>query len=223
MSIGEKLKQARAATNFTQEAVAEKAGVSRQTLSNWENGKSYPDVAGLIILSDVYDITIDSLLKGDSKMVKHLKESTNVTRSNKQVVASLAAAAIFLLGNVFAIVTTGNIAYYTNIPSFIMIFIPLLAILIFTRSIKLFFTGLRAAAFPKKEISDELRMQASALFRLLSKTALLAAAISVLIALISIPEFDLAHMSVVLISPLYSLFMVTFLFEPVVYILKKKD
>ena len=89
LSISEKLKKARLAANLTQEELAEKIGVSRQTISNWENGRSYPDVVSIIVLSDIYNMTLDSLLKGDSDMIKHLKNSTDVTKSNKQVVAGL--------------------------------------------------------------------------------------------------------------------------------------
>ena len=91
MSIGEVLKQARSAAGLSQEEVAEKLNISRQTMSSWKNGKSYPDIAYVMALSDTYDVTLDSLLKGDAKMLKHLEESTNITKSNKQVVASIIA------------------------------------------------------------------------------------------------------------------------------------
>lgn len=95
MSISEKLKQARFTVNLTQEAVAEKVGVTRQTISNWENGKSYPDIASVIMLSDIYGLTLDALLKGDNEMIKHLKESTNVTKSNRQLAVSFILAGAF--------------------------------------------------------------------------------------------------------------------------------
>ena len=90
MKICERLKQARLAINMTQEVVAEKVGVSRQTMSNWENGKSYPDISSIITLSDIYGLTLDSLLKGDEKMIKHLKDSTNVVSSNKNLGLNIA-------------------------------------------------------------------------------------------------------------------------------------
>ena len=65
MSLNEKLKHARLSISMTQEAAAEKVGVSRQTISNWENGKCYPDIASIVILSDVYNITLDALLRDD--------------------------------------------------------------------------------------------------------------------------------------------------------------
>lgn len=81
MDIGSKLKNARNDANFTQEEIAEKLGVSRQTISNWENCKSYPDIISVIKLSDIYSITIDALLKEDENMIKHLDESTNIVKS----------------------------------------------------------------------------------------------------------------------------------------------
>ena len=85
MNISERLKQARLAVSMTQEELAEELGVSRQTISNWENGKSYPDIDSVIILSDIYALTLDSLLKGDEKMIKHLKDSTNAVKSNRNL------------------------------------------------------------------------------------------------------------------------------------------
>ena len=52
MEIGKKLKDARMKSGFTQETVAEKLHVSRQTISNWENEKSYPDIISVIALSN---------------------------------------------------------------------------------------------------------------------------------------------------------------------------
>ena len=54
MEIGSKLRQARQRTGMTQEQVAREIHVSRQTISNWETGKSLPDVLSVIALSDLY-------------------------------------------------------------------------------------------------------------------------------------------------------------------------
>jgi len=102
MSIGEKLKQGRLSTDLTQEELAEKIGVSRQTISNWENGKSYPDIASIIILGDIYDMTLDSLLKEHHEIVHHSKESTNTTKSNQSVVVT--AMAFFAINAVFHLI-----------------------------------------------------------------------------------------------------------------------
>ena len=74
MEIGAKLKDARSRSGLTQEYVAEAVQVSRQTISNWENERSYPDIVSVIKLSDLYNISLDELLKGDEKMIGHLEE-----------------------------------------------------------------------------------------------------------------------------------------------------
>ena len=74
MQICERLKEARKIAGMTQEEVAEKVLVSRVTISNWENGKTLPDIASLISLSELYNISLDELIKGDFKMTEKLKK-----------------------------------------------------------------------------------------------------------------------------------------------------
>ncbi|MGG7098616.1 helix-turn-helix domain-containing protein [Clostridium sardiniense] len=101
MEVGSKLKNARIGSGFTQEKVAEKIQVSRQTISNWENEKSYPDIISVIKLSDLYSISLDELLKGDSKMIKHLEESTNVVSSNKKLIIAIGLNVLFMILFIF--------------------------------------------------------------------------------------------------------------------------
>ena len=76
MEIGNQIKQHRAALNLSQEELAERIYVTRQTLSNWENGKTYPDVNSLLRLSGVFGVTLDELVKGDiPKMKEQIKQS----------------------------------------------------------------------------------------------------------------------------------------------------
>ena len=89
MEIGKKLKDARMKSGYTQESVAEKVNVSRQTISNWENEKSYPDIISVIELSNLYSISLDELLKGDEKMMEHLEESTNVVKSTRKLIGAI--------------------------------------------------------------------------------------------------------------------------------------
>ncbi|OUP66909.1 hypothetical protein B5F13_02505 [Drancourtella sp. An177] len=83
MDIGQRLKEARKRAKITQEIAAERIGVSRQTISNWENNRSYPDILYVIDLSRLYDISLDELLKEDEKMMAYLAESTDVVKSRK--------------------------------------------------------------------------------------------------------------------------------------------
>ena len=70
MELGNQVRKYRNALSLSQDALAEKVYVSRQTISNWENGKSYPDVNSLVLLSEVFGTSIDNLIKGDVEIMK---------------------------------------------------------------------------------------------------------------------------------------------------------
>lgn len=97
MDIGVKLKEARIQAGLTQEKVAEEIQVSRQTISNWENEKSFPDIVSVIKLSNLYDISLDKLLKGDEEMMGHLEKSTNIVKSNQQLILAIVINIAFLI------------------------------------------------------------------------------------------------------------------------------
>lgn len=92
MELGKLIKKQRAELGLTQEEVAKKLSVTRQTLSNWENEKSYPDLDQLLKLSDIYHFSIDSLLRGDPELRKSL-DSGKV----KRILEPLNYLLIFLL------------------------------------------------------------------------------------------------------------------------------
>ena len=99
MEINERLKEARKNTGMTQEQVAEKILVSRVTLSHWENGKSLPDIASLISLSDLYQISLDELVKGDSKMTDKVKKDAKNSQANSRLIltTSILVLAVLLI------------------------------------------------------------------------------------------------------------------------------
>ncbi len=102
MEIGKKLRQARLEAKLTQEQAAERLFVSRQTISNWENEKSYPDIASVVKLSDLYSISLDELLKGDAKMLEHLEENTDVVNSSRKLILAAALNVVVLLACLIA-------------------------------------------------------------------------------------------------------------------------
>ncbi len=97
MKIGIKLKEARLQAGLTQENVAEKIQVTRQTISNWENEKSFPDIVSVIKLSTLYNISLDKLLKGDEEMIDHLEKSTNIVKSNQKLIIAIIANVLMLI------------------------------------------------------------------------------------------------------------------------------
>lgn len=69
MEISKCIKEARQKNNISQESLAEQLGVSRQTISSWETGKSYPDIVSVIKMSDIFNISLDKMLKEDKNLV----------------------------------------------------------------------------------------------------------------------------------------------------------
>ena len=76
MSVGSQIKQRRTELNMSQETLAEKIGVSRSAISNWEIERNYPDLQLIVSLSDVLDIPLDILLKGDTEVVEKISTDT---------------------------------------------------------------------------------------------------------------------------------------------------
>ena len=72
MQLGQAIAQIRKERGLTQEAFAKMYSVTRQTVSNWENEKSYPDLSTLVKISDEFNVSLDILLKGDFRMVKDI-------------------------------------------------------------------------------------------------------------------------------------------------------
>lgn len=70
MELGKQIKKYRTNINLSQEQLAERIFVSRQTISNWENDKNYPDIKSLLLLSEVFKISLDDLVKGDLEEMK---------------------------------------------------------------------------------------------------------------------------------------------------------
>lgn len=88
MDIGSKIKKSRTDARITQEQAAEALGVSRQTVSNWENERSYPDIVSVLKMSDLYGVSLDYLLKGEASMkgyLDYIEESTNTVKSKARL------------------------------------------------------------------------------------------------------------------------------------------
>lgn len=74
MELGQQLKAHRKELGISQDGLAEKIFVSRQSISNWENNKTYPDIHTLLLLAETFGVSLDELIKGD---VEEMKEEIN--------------------------------------------------------------------------------------------------------------------------------------------------
>lgn len=82
MELGNQIKKYRSEIQISQEQLADRIYVFRQTISNWENEKSYPDVNSLILLSEVFQTSIDKLIKGDIEIMKEKINGQEIKKLN---------------------------------------------------------------------------------------------------------------------------------------------
>ena len=84
MNIGNQISAIRKEQQLTQEQFGSLFHVTRQTVSNWENQKSYPDLQMLIDISNQFEISLDALIKEDSKMVKTIDKERVLGKIKKE-------------------------------------------------------------------------------------------------------------------------------------------
>lgn len=97
MGLGEQIKQRRTELQMTQTDLADKLHVSRSAISNWEIGRNYPDMQIIVELSDLLNISLYTLLKGDTQMVAQISNDTkNVKRLHRKNTILLLIILLFL-------------------------------------------------------------------------------------------------------------------------------
>lgn len=109
MELGERIKKYRNEKALSQDALSEKIYVSRQTISNWENGKSYPDVNNLVLLSEVFDVSLDQLIKGDVEIMKEEIEISKEDQKKFEQLSNVFAVLFFV-----AMITPIPLAHYLS-------------------------------------------------------------------------------------------------------------
>ena len=117
MELGKQIKKHRQEVQLSQEELAERVYVSRQTISNWENGKSYPDVNSLVLLSETFQISLDNLIKGDIEVMKDVIQKEEIEKMNRYgkiytimlITTAVSAVPLFMLLGVWALIPWGII------------------------------------------------------------------------------------------------------------------
>ncbi len=94
MKIGEQIRMLRKNENLSQAQLGEKLNVSRQAVYKWESDKGYPDIQNLIMLSELFDISIDELIKKDKIFQGRIIVKGGII-SNRRLLSSLNYFSIF--------------------------------------------------------------------------------------------------------------------------------
>ncbi|MBQ4870393.1 helix-turn-helix domain-containing protein [Priestia megaterium] len=80
MRLGNQLQRLREAKNMSREELAQQINVSRQAVYKWENNKGYPDIQNLLRLSEIYETTIDELIKNDPTLQRKIDNNQDESK-----------------------------------------------------------------------------------------------------------------------------------------------
>ena len=94
--IGEFIALKRKEKKLTQQMLADRLDVTYKSVSNWENGKSYPDIHSLLLLSNLFGISLDQLIKGDVEIMREEIKEVDLQKFNREA-------------NIFAVLLIGTI------------------------------------------------------------------------------------------------------------------
>ena len=97
MILQEKMKELREQAGLTQEQEAEKLNVSRSAIARWETGKGIPDISNLIAISELFNISLDELIKGDSKVEKKIIADEKARKWHLFVILYLVAIIAYII------------------------------------------------------------------------------------------------------------------------------
>jgi len=117
MELGKQIKMHRQEAELSQEELANRVYVSRQTILNWENDKSYPDVNSLVLLSEIFQISLDKLIKGDIGVMKEVIQKEEIEKMKRYgriytimlIVPVVSAVPLFMWLGVWAFIPWGII------------------------------------------------------------------------------------------------------------------
>lgn len=94
--LSEKLKQLRNESGLTQEQVAEKLNCTRSAIARWETDKGIPDITNLIAISELYNVTIDELIKDNEKVEQKVKVDSKAKKWHLLVIIYLIAIVVYI-------------------------------------------------------------------------------------------------------------------------------
>ena len=118
MEIGNKINQLRKLSGMTQEQLAEKLNVSRQTISKWESDSTSPDLESIVKISRIFHVSLDDLLKeGEAGVENKTDEQITLEDLMKINLHNRKMTLLLISGLIFIMVSILNFAYVVALQS----------------------------------------------------------------------------------------------------------
>ena len=161
MDFGKQIKQMRVERKLTQEQMADRLGVSRQAVSNWENNKNLHDLELIIAISKLFSVSLDDLILGGNTMnnlTEKLIQDGSETRRAKINLISIAIGAILLCIGIACIFLKAVSVEYVDAQGILhenLFLIPIAFLCLFSSFITFVSIGIKSIIFKIKKIRSE--------------------------------------------------------------------
>lgn len=154
MEFNERIKSVRKDRGLTQEQFAEKLLVTRQAVSNWENGRNLPDIEMLIMMAKTFDVSLDDLILGDRKendmaenmAAKLISDGSEVRKAKFNVIGISIGAAMLLISMALVGIKACSVEYIDPITGLLhenFFLLPMAALFLFAGVAAFLITGVR--------------------------------------------------------------------------------
>ena len=115
MDFGQQIKSIRSKENVSQSQFALKLNVSRQAVSNWENNKNLPDIGLLIHMSEIFNLSLDYLIKGEDQMnnmtEKVIRDGSETQKAKYNMITTMTSAFMVLIGIILLVIKGLSVEY----------------------------------------------------------------------------------------------------------------
>ena len=111
MDFGQQIKKVRTDHKLTQEEMANKLNVSRQTISSWENNRNLPDLELVVQIAEKFNLSVDELLTGENLKDKLVKDGREVTKQRLNRNIYLIGAGLMVIGLILFLIKMNSVEY----------------------------------------------------------------------------------------------------------------
>lgn len=192
MTFNEKLLSLRRKSGLSQEELAEKLSVSRQAVSRWENGETLPDAQNLLVLSDIFGVSVDSLLRdekqAENEKEKILSQNLNNTYTEKQNNGSVFSSILRIMHRALPPVFMSASGYLTIVSAPAMMIFWLLAV----------FVQFTVIATQKNDLLTSSQKERKSVFEIETSVNIFISAISLVVFFADLPIFNIFIYAVLL-------------------------
>jgi transcriptional regulator with XRE-family HTH domain len=223
MIVGKIIKEIRENAGLSQEQFAEKLAISRQTVSKWERGAALPDIENIMYISDLFNVSLDTIVKGDEKLSKKIiSDSKNVKITNKLFISLGFALIVFVFTSYIL-----GLDFYRWFLDLYAVLIVIISPFIFMGILYGFKNTIAAFTITYKNNDKKDLLSAKTFFEIYGITVFLIAFITSVISFIALLKYQTREefapaIALIVISFLYAGIINLLIVIPYLIIIKKK-